>query len=158
MKNQPEKNTTNDELRQQLWEMSYGLLEADEEAALRTRIKSDPAVARLYSEVRLQADLVGRAARVEDSALHISAGPDSKVSKSSSHSSSKTAAGKSWQQAEGRSWSGNWLAIGGTVALLVLLAFGLYQPQSVTSVAQGPYYFTQITAPANTPEGVSQTV
>src|SRR5690349_1265218 len=109
MKNQPEKNPTNDQLRQQLWELSYGLLEADEEAALRTRIKSDPAVARLYSEVRLQADLVGRAARVEDSGLHISAGSDAKVAKVSR--SSKTSSGKNWEKTEGRGWSGNWLAI-----------------------------------------------
>ena len=161
MKNQPDKNPNNDELRQQLWELSYGLLETDDEAALRTRIKSDPAVARLYSEVRLQAELVGRAARVEDSALHISAGPDSKVNKAAARSQTKDgkSSGKNWQKTEARSSSGNWLAVAGTVALLLLVAFGLYQPQTVkTSVAQVDYYFTTITAPANTPEGVSQTV
>ncbi len=162
MNKSPESNSKNephDELRQQLWELSYGLLEDDVAAALRTQIKSDPAIARLYAEVRLQAELVGRAARVEDSALHISAGPDAKVAKAGSRSHSKTPASKSWQAAEQRSWGTNWLAVGGTVALLVLLAFGLYQPQTVkTSVAQADYFFTQITAPANTPEGVTQTV
>ena len=96
MKKQPPRDERREELRQQLWELAYGLLEADAEAALRTQIKSDPAVARLYSEVRLQADLVGRAARVEDSSLHISAGPEAKVSQVTRHS--RTAAGKAWQQ------------------------------------------------------------
>ncbi|WP_254507319.1 hypothetical protein [Anatilimnocola floriformis] len=162
MKNQPDKPNYAEEqqalLRQQLWELSYGLLDADEEAALRTRIKSDPAIARLYSEVRLQAELVGRAARVEDTSLQISAGPEAKVGKGATRSS-PAKSDKSWKQKERRGASGNWLAIAGTVALLLLVAFGLYQPQGLTtSVAQVDYYFTTITAPANTPEGVSQTV
>lgn len=162
MSKSPEPNSKNephDELRQQLWELSYGLLEDDAAAALRMQIKSDPAIARLYAEVRLQADLVSRAARVEDSALQISAGPAAKSSKSGSRAVAKTSSGKSWHAAEQQSWGTNWLAVGGTVALLVLLAFGLYQPQAVTnSVAQADYFFTQITAPTNTPEGVTQTV
>lgn len=162
MNKSPEANSKNDphdELRQQLWELSYGLLDDDAAAALRTQIKSDPAIARLYAEVRLQADLVSRAARVEDSALQISAGPAAKASRSGSRSAAKTSSGKSWQAAEQRSWGTNWLAVGGTVALLVLLAFGLNQPQGVTnSVAQAEYIFTQITAPTNTPAGVTQTV
>lgn len=152
------KNEPHDELRQQLWELSYGLLEDDASAALRAQIKSDPAIARLYSEVRLQAELVGRAARVADSSLQILAGPDSTAAKKNSRSHSKTAAGKSWQ-AEQRGFGTNWLAVGGTVALLLLIAFGLYQPQAtINSVARVDYLVTQITAPANTPEGVTQTV
>ena len=57
------------ELRQQMWELCYDLLPPDERTALVARIKSDPQAARLYSEVRLQSDLVGYAAKVEDSSL-----------------------------------------------------------------------------------------
>src|SRR5687768_11602411 len=81
----------NDELRQQLWELSYGLLDDEAAAGLRARIKSDPALARLYAEVRLQTDLVASAARVQDSSLHIGAGPDSKVGQAGRSQSHKGA-------------------------------------------------------------------
>lgn len=55
----------NKELQQQLMEFVYGLLEDDEANALCERITSDPDVARAYSKVKLQCDLVGRAARVD---------------------------------------------------------------------------------------------
>ncbi|MCA9122840.1 MAG: hypothetical protein H6822_30535 [Planctomycetaceae bacterium] len=56
----------NEELQQQLMEFVYGLLEDDEANALCARITSDPEVARAYSKVKLQCDLVARAARVEE--------------------------------------------------------------------------------------------
>jgi hypothetical protein len=59
----------NNELRETMWELCYDLLPAAERAALIARIKSDPQAARLYAEVRLQADLVATAAVVEDDAL-----------------------------------------------------------------------------------------
>lgn len=55
----------NEELRQQLMEFVYGLLDEDEANALCERITSDPEVARAYSKTKLQCDLVGRAARVD---------------------------------------------------------------------------------------------
>src|SRR5688500_13067609 len=57
------------QLREQMWDLVYGLLDQDESRELITRIKSDPQAARLYAEVRLQADLVGYASKVEDSSL-----------------------------------------------------------------------------------------
>jgi hypothetical protein len=53
------------DLQQQLMEFVYGLFDEDEANALRERITSDPAVARAYAKVKLQCDLVGRAARIE---------------------------------------------------------------------------------------------
>jgi len=53
-----------DQLQQQLWDYVYGLLSDPETAELEHRIGSDPAVARAYAEVRLEADLLGEAARV----------------------------------------------------------------------------------------------
>ncbi|MEX0818481.1 MAG: MG2 domain-containing protein, partial [Pirellulaceae bacterium] len=55
----------NEELQQQLMEFVYGLLDEDEANALCARITSDPEVARAYSKVKLQCDLVGRAARYD---------------------------------------------------------------------------------------------
>src|SRR3954470_16824754 len=62
----------NQTLREQMWDLCYGLLPADEVAALHKQIKSDPAAARLYAEVRLQADLVASAAKVEDPSVSLS--------------------------------------------------------------------------------------
>ncbi len=62
----------NPELREKMWELCYDLLPDDERKALIATIKSDPQAARLYAEVRLQADLVGFAAKVEDSSLILS--------------------------------------------------------------------------------------
>jgi len=67
----------NEELRQQLWDLVYGLLEPDEAAALKAKITSDPTVARLYAEIRLQQDLVADAARVEVAPLTFA--PQTKV-------------------------------------------------------------------------------
>jgi len=53
------------DLQQQLMEFVYGLLEEDEANELCERITSDPVVARAYAKVKLQCDLVGRAARVD---------------------------------------------------------------------------------------------
>ena len=61
------------ELREKMWELCYDLLPDGERTALIAQIKSDPQVARLYAEVRLQADLVGYASTVEDSSLILSA-------------------------------------------------------------------------------------
>ncbi|HUG68537.1 MAG TPA: hypothetical protein VMM76_12360, partial [Pirellulaceae bacterium] len=55
----------NEELHQQLMEFVYGLLEEDEANALCDRITSDPEAARAYAKVKLQCDLVGRAARID---------------------------------------------------------------------------------------------
>src|SRR5215471_17489544 len=66
--------TDSQQLREQMWDLVYGLLSPEESAALITHIKSDPQAARLYAEVRLQADLVGAASRVEDSSFVLRVG------------------------------------------------------------------------------------
>ena len=67
------------QLREAIWDLVYGLLSDDESQALVARIKSDPQAARMYSEVRLQADLVGQAARIEDAPLVFKAGETEKL-------------------------------------------------------------------------------
>src|SRR3954449_5717814 len=72
--------TDSQQLRESMWDLVYGLLSDEESKALVARIKSDPGAARLYAECRLQADLVGQAARVEDSSLALRATePESKA-------------------------------------------------------------------------------
>src|SRR5256885_16998073 len=64
------------ELRESMWDLVYGLLSDEDSQALIARIKSEPDAARLYAEVRLEADLVAQAARVEDLSLVLTADPD----------------------------------------------------------------------------------
>src|SRR5438270_7708652 len=70
--------TTDDSkrLRELMWDLVYGLLSEEESQALIARIKSEPDAARLYAEVRLEADLVAQAARVEDSSVSLKADKD----------------------------------------------------------------------------------
>jgi len=160
---------TNDELKQQLWDMAYGLLDPEAEAALRTQIKSDPAIARLYAEVRLQADLVASAARVQDSSLNISAGPAA-VSKEAVSKEDRRTRPKPGSKVSTRASthaplakSGsvtNWLAVAGTTALLLLLAYGLYQPSVLTPIAMNTgapseVFFTKIQTTAPLTEGLT---
>ena len=53
------------DLHQQLWEFVYDLLPEDEAQAMRERISSDPDVARAYSEVKLQTEVITRVSRFD---------------------------------------------------------------------------------------------
>ncbi|UUO06884.1 hypothetical protein M4951_00890 [Blastopirellula sp. J2-11] len=58
--------TDHDEIRQQLLELIYGLLPADEASRLAGRIGRDPELARTYAEVKEQTDLLGSAVRMTE--------------------------------------------------------------------------------------------
>src|SRR5437867_3024511 len=64
------------ELRESMWDLVYGLLSQEESQSLVARIKSEPDVARLYAEVKLEADLVAQAARIEDTSILLKADKD----------------------------------------------------------------------------------
>ena len=52
-----------DNLRQQMWELVYGLLSKDDAAALEKRIDSESAVAQLFADIMQETDLVAQAAQ-----------------------------------------------------------------------------------------------
>jgi hypothetical protein len=54
-----------DPLHDELWELVYGLLDERRAAELIEQIRSDPVLARRYAEVRLEADLLRDAARLD---------------------------------------------------------------------------------------------
>ncbi|MBC8869581.1 MAG: hypothetical protein H8E44_09195 [Planctomycetes bacterium] len=54
-----------EDLEQQIWDFTYGLLPEDEAERLTRRITSEPDTARLYAEVKLQADLLAEAAQLD---------------------------------------------------------------------------------------------
>lgn len=154
---------TNDESRQQMWELVYGLLDPQEEAALRTLIKSDPAIARLYAEVRLEADLVSSAARVDESPLQISAGLAHVAKEQRSPTKTKLKPAK-FQAPGHRGSATNWLAVAGTTALLLLLGYGLLRPEfqggtvALVEPLADPPYFTSVRVPPDLTEGQTRAI
>ena len=55
----------NEHTQQQLWELIYDLLPDEDADALRERIRSDPELARAYATAKLQSELLGKAARLD---------------------------------------------------------------------------------------------
>src|SRR3954447_15539430 len=81
------------ELRESIWDLVYGLLSEEESQALIARIKSEPDVARMYAEVRLEADLVAQAARGHGSSIVLN--PNQSVDSAASSVSPASAASAS---------------------------------------------------------------
>ncbi len=119
------------ELRESMWDLVYGLLSDEERQALVARIKSEPDAARLYAEVRLEADLVAQAARVEDSSVTLKADPDAvgnQVAKKVA-----LARGMIPRSRADFHRGAAWLAGFATMALAGLLAVGLSWQRTTTS-------------------------
>ncbi|HEX5105201.1 MAG TPA: hypothetical protein VFV87_15380, partial [Pirellulaceae bacterium] len=148
------------QLREKMWDLVYGLLEPAESQALISRIKSDPQAARLYAEVRLQADLVGYAAQVEDSSLVLSADHAARETAPAAEKSvaAKTAAaGKPAPASLARSRSaGGWLAGLVAAALLLLIGVGLMWPQMGPQTTA--FVVIDIEAPRSLPGGLPNKV
>ena len=144
----------NSQLREQMWDLVYGLLEQDESQDLIARIKSDPQAARLYAEVRLQADLVGYASQVEDSSLVLTGdGAAREVAPAASRwNTGKAAAALS------RPRSGNILVVIVATALALLIGVGIFWPQvSEHQLADGRLVIN-FEAPRNLPGGITNEV
>lgn len=60
-----------EDLEQQIWEFIYGLLPENEADDLNRQITSDPDTARLYAEIRLQADVLAEAAQLHEPPLSL---------------------------------------------------------------------------------------
>jgi hypothetical protein len=117
------------QLRELMWDLVYGLLSDEETQALIARVKSEPNVARLYAEVQLQAELVNRASRVEDSSVVLS--PATTTSLASAKSGKQKASrGRSSIGPKADSHRGGaWLAGIGVTSLAALLAVGIFWPR-----------------------------
>jgi hypothetical protein len=154
------------ELREKMWELCYDLLPEGERSALIARIKSDPHAARLYAEVRLQADLVGYAATVEDVSLNLTVDAEKLKSAELAPAAGRrkeaaqpatTGAAKSRAQASGKSlWAANALAMAAGLALVLLIGVGLFRPGATAPVAQ--LYVTQVEVPGQLTSGVTSKV
>ena len=131
-----------EKLREQMWDLVYGLTSADETAALHARIKSDRATARMYAEVRLEADLIAEAAKVDDTSVTL---PQMAPQKE------RVAAGRTKEAsnapaASGTSpgWSLHWLGAIAASALAVLMAVGIFWRQEQPRSGQGETFLITV--------------
>ncbi|MEX2173172.1 MAG: hypothetical protein WD872_02345, partial [Pirellulaceae bacterium] len=152
--------SASEELKQQMWELCYDLLADGERDALVARIKSDPQAARLYAEVRLQADLVGYAAQVEDPSLALELPADetgavraaaSPVPQRPTVTLSSTAA----RPADRRTWTANLLVMAAGLALALVIGYGYLRPPTEAYNLAGKLVITQIEAPARMRAGLT---
>lgn len=145
----------NETLREQMWELVYGLTSPEETALLHRQIKSDPAVARLYAQVRLQADLVASAALVEDVDVPLSV-PDECRKVQPVHTSPATFSRKQSISRGNVHRGANWLAGIAAAALVVLLGYGyFYSPDSALN-SHEDLVVAKLYAPARLNAGLSQ--
>src|SRR5262245_50641173 len=125
------------ELRESMWDLVYGLLSEEESQALIARIKSEPDAARLYAEVRLEADLVAQAARVEDSSVALKADDDVTTGEKTVKAMPGSARGVAGRLGTDFHRGAAWLAGVAATALAVLLACGFsWQWTSTPQLAQ----------------------
>ena len=109
-----------DQLQQQLWEFVYDLLDEAETARMQELITSEPEVARRYSEVKQQSELLASAAKLEEAPVKLA--PPAATSTASVKVSGGSA---------GRSHSfGNWCAALAASLLLAIVGYAYLQPQS----------------------------
>ena len=123
-----------EKIREQMWDLIYGLTTAEEKAALHARIKSDRTVARMYAEVRLEADLIAEAAKVEDTSISLPqlGSQRERVAAGRAKAASKMPAASG----AGIGWSLHWLA-----------AIGASAPR-VWAQSTSPYAVTLSTPPS----------
>jgi hypothetical protein len=144
-------------LREQIWDYVYGLLSDDESRALVDRIKSDPEAARMYAEVRLQADLVAQAARVREAALVIKGPRPEVVSAADAMVRGQAASPGAHVRLTARKVT-NWLAAVAALALAALLAVGLYGPRPDEQRIAARWVAADLVGPRPMPAGLTTRV
>ena len=133
------------DIRDLVWDYVYGLLSAEESREMVARIKSDPQVARLYAEVRLQEELVARAAVVEDESVKLTtegAKSDGKVELAAAARSKF--AGTGFQ-------SGTWLTAVAASALVLVLVAGFLWPRPDARLLARNFVAADVVAPSSLP-------
>src|SRR4051812_37698705 len=145
-------HTMSEDTSQQMWDLVYGLLDEEESKVLIARIKSDPQAARLYAKVRLQADLVGEAARVKDSAFLPKV--DDAVKSGGVVSKAPPVGSKSRSVAVGS----DWLLTVAATALVALLAVGWLWPRPDERAIATRFVAGSVVAPKSLPSGLTAKV
>lgn len=114
----------------QLWELRYGLLSADESASLRRQLDDDPALAAAYSEVCRSADLVAQAAQVRTAPIALQLPSDAAAVPESAGLPATPVAANRKPQRNWRRLATLWTALAASVVVGVGIAgFGYHQAQ-----------------------------
>jgi hypothetical protein len=104
----------NEELEQQLFELHYGLLEPDEEAALRKRIASDPELTKRWTQTEKITSKLAEAAKIESAAFPHTTSPAERTGKADKNADPRgTSSGRFF-----RIWLGT-LATAASLAILM---------------------------------------
>ena len=127
--------SSNEQLEKPLWELIYGLLSPDEEAALRQRITSDPELARAYAKVKLQSELVAAAAKCDDTRGTLLRPGVDEVEDRNETSETDIDAGEKHDLVSPKSrlnaWpAANWIVAAAAMGLVVMSAISLRQLRS----------------------------
>ena len=153
----------NETLREQMWDLVYGLLSADEVTALHKQIKSDPAAARLYAEVRLQADLVASAAKVEDPSVTLSVPDEARKVQPAAKSRTGSELGASpFARPAGKSSRApsyrlaNAITAIAATALLALIGYGFFGSRQQGPVVSNNLVVAEFFAQTPMPSGLTQ--
>src|SRR5262245_685130 len=148
------------QLRESMWDLVYGLLSEDESQALITRIKSDPQAARLYAEVRLQAELIGQASQIQDSSLVFNADAAARavVSNRAKSASATERAGSTKTRQVGFQRAGAWLAGVGATALAALCEVGLVWTRSAPQQLASNFISTDVMAQRSMTAGLTSKI
>ncbi|MEX1224344.1 MAG: MG2 domain-containing protein, partial [Pirellulales bacterium] len=142
MSEQQQSKSSDDGLRQRLTEFIYGLLPDEETAALNERIASDPKVARIYAEVKLDTDLFAKAARLEEKQLP------------RKMRLARPAAGVPTSGALAGMTAGHWvLALAAAVLIAVTLGGWAYQEATEQSIADKHLHLV-VSGPARLKQGI----
>jgi hypothetical protein len=117
---------TKEQLEQRMWEYVYDLLSDDEANALEAQITSEPDVARVYAEVKLQSERVAAAAKLEMEQVELQRPADREVAATTEPSmtrASRVAPAASLH-------SVNWLVGLAAAALLMITGYTYLKPDS----------------------------
>ena len=119
-----------DELRQKLWELVYGLLDEEETQRLNATVSTDGDVARAYAEMKLQSEMLADAAKKDSAALPIK---DliraAKVTKPQPAESTATQ-GDSRAARSSNSQFVNWLISLAAILLVCFTAYSYWNPET----------------------------
>src|SRR5205823_8129064 len=111
---------------------------------------------RLYADVRLQADLVGQAAHVEDSSIVLKGegvGQPARVARPKAAAHSRAAAKPAGRETYHR--GGAWLAGIAATALAALLAVGFFWPRTDQAALAKNFLVTEVLSQRALPAGVT---
>jgi len=110
------------DVEQLIWEFVYELLPADEAEEINRRITSEPDVARLYAEVKLQADILAKASKVEQPPISLKQLME-KAEEASARQSARVSL-------SGAARAANWLVALAATALVCIVGYSYVKPDS----------------------------